>query len=220
MTMHARRLKSMEALERKIPRLERYGVDVVGLNEDTREGNVILKQALGVTSLVAVDNRETSPGIEELAGAPKEEYVGVRAEVDGAVPPQVQYHIAGATEHEEVVDPPPAPGRDDQHTTEHSTHFGPVSTFFRGGQPVRSSFLSNIFRRTSSHQGRDITPKRLQLMRKTQAGGASSRATLDTHEPPSAPDLSPKSQCSLGAPRRRLSKANRTRRVSRSFLQN
>ncbi|KAI4183651.1 MAG: hypothetical protein LQ346_006264, partial [Caloplaca aetnensis] len=206
--MHARRLKFTEALERKISRVEKYGVDVVGLNEDTREETVISKQRLGTSSLVAVNKRLASPGTEELVEALEGEYEGVRGEVDGTVSPHVEHDIA---EHEEVVDPTPASGRDDQHTTEHSTQFEPVSTSSRGDQPARTSFLSNIFRHYSSHQRRDITPIRLQLMRKTQAGGPSSRTTLNTHQPISAPDLNPKPQISLGVPRRRLSKANRTR---------
>lgn len=167
-------------------RLERHGVDVVGLNEDSREENVILKQQLGITSLVAVDKRETSPGVEDLVGA---------------------------IEHEEVVDSILASGWDGQHTTEHSTQFELVSTSSRGGQSLRSSFLSNIFRRTSSHQGRDITPTRLQPMRKTQASRPSLRTILNAHQSLSAPDLDLRPQSSLGVPRRRLSKANRTRYI-------
>ncbi|KAL8753693.1 MAG: hypothetical protein Q9184_005347 [Pyrenodesmia sp. 2 TL-2023] len=181
--MYARRLKFMEALERKVFPLERYHVDVVGLNEDTREEITFLRKKLGISSPAEM--------VRALGG--KDD--GVHAEnhdLDGAISLHIERDAARGTETERDVELTPLSDPDDEHTSQPPTQLNPVPNRPKGKQIPRTSILSNVFRRTSNHQDRVKTPTRLQMMLRTQTGDP-------------AADPSPRT------PRRLLSKANRIR---------
>lgn len=174
----------MEALERKVSPLEKYHVDVVGLNEDTREEIAFLRNKLGISSPVA-DTVAAREGGDD----------GVRAEdrgLDAAMSLHIQHDAARATGSEHHVELISVSDPDDEHATQPPTQLNPMGNRSKGKRIPRTSILSNVLHRTSNHQGRVITPTRLQIMRKSK--------TLDP-----AADPSPRT------PRRLLSKANRIR---------
>ncbi|KAL8928861.1 MAG: hypothetical protein Q9208_001639 [Pyrenodesmia sp. 3 TL-2023] len=158
--MYARRLKFMEALERKVSPLEKYHVDVVGLNEDTREEIAFLRKKLGICSPVS-----------EMVGVPEGEDDCFCAEdhgQDSAMSLHIQHDAARATEPEQEVEPIPVSDPDGEHTIQPPTQLDPMPNRSDGNQIPRTSILSNVFHRTSNHQGKDITLTRLQMIRKTR----------------------------------------------------
>ncbi|KAI4142006.1 MAG: hypothetical protein L6R39_005121, partial [Caloplaca ligustica] len=181
--MYARRLKLMEAFERKIAPLEEYHLDVVGLGEDTRGEIAFLRKKLGI-----------SP--RPVAASEQESHLHKEAK-------EVEEGEVGAEDHgpETVLSPL---GQEIQRPTEQAPHPKPdTNDSSRRDAPhrTRTRFLPNFFRHSSPHRGRDITPARLQMIRKAQA------------KPPFPPAPQPKPSRGTptvpSSPRRRLSKASR-----------
>ncbi|KAL8703818.1 MAG: hypothetical protein Q9225_008107, partial [Loekoesia sp. 1 TL-2023] len=143
--MYARRLKLMEALERKFAPLEKYHIDVVGLCEDTRGEIAFLRKKLGRTDPAADGRLPIRPKEKEKGGGEhKLEAAGV--DVRDHVPSRdidpKTVRVQSPAEQNTISEPP------------HSNPFRIRDSFF---------FFHNPFHRPSTS---DITPTRLHLLRR------------------------------------------------------
>ncbi|KAI4124233.1 MAG: hypothetical protein LQ338_004912 [Usnochroma carphineum] len=202
--MYARRLKLMEALERKFAPLERYHVDVVGLCEDTREEIAFLREKLGMTDPVAEDGTHEKGKREEIEGE-MEEGDGIDAEDHGLkdamtlhgqrAPETIVREIHSKTDADRI------------HADEAGTHT--LDAAWDWGL-WRNKVSSTLFDRSSSRRAKDITPTRLQMLRRTRTTTTSPVAPQQLVVDRPLPDTATAAS-SPRLPRRRLSKVHRVR---------
>ncbi|KAL8825509.1 MAG: hypothetical protein Q9170_007762 [Blastenia crenularia] len=159
--MYARRLRLMESLERKLAPLEKYHLDVVGLAEDTRGEIAFLRGKLGPP--VTVDN-SSSFDTELAAQAKRMEEGSVGSgedEVGGGhhEPGEAESRIHQDNNRDVDVELEGSGVRDERVDAQLST------SSHRIRSPT-NRFLPSLFPRQSLRRGKDVTPARLQRLRR------------------------------------------------------
>lgn len=184
--MYARRLKLMEALERKLAPLEKYHMDVVGLCEDTREEIAFLRKKIGMIIPTAdgmpgtqtegeegmkekqTDDNEiyprsqTQPAKDKPGADTMVEDASIKAEdhgLDSVMLARTQdVEVKAAIASKQDVEREQDPTRGGVTTLGTTWDFG----LWRNVLPP------SLFQRSSPKRARDIIPTRLQLLQKTR----------------------------------------------------